>query len=662
MKLLQTLIKPLRVKRKNEQGQLLIEMLIAMALSAILIPSLMTGLVASKQGKAQQGQRAQAVALLKEAEEVVRSVREKDWNSFAVDGTYHPAISGTAWILSPGTESINGFSRSTVINDVFRDANGVVVTSGGTLDPSTKKVDLSVTWDQPYASNVSSSMFVTRFQKNAANTQTTVADFSAGNLSNTVVTNHSGGEVTLGAGGGGGDWCTPTLSITTVDLSRQGLPTAISAYQGNIVTGTGGNASGPTFVDVKVAGNSPPVANISGQFNNSKANGVFTETNYGYIATTNNSEEIQILDMTQYSDPPANTKFKEVGYFNAPGNGQGDSVFVAGTVGYMTDGNHFYTFDMTSHTGSRSQLNTSTSWTLAGNGKKVVVVGNYAYVAVDSTSTQLQIIDVTNAASPTIVASAATGNNQAGVDLSVNATGTRAYLVTNYASSSQPDFFIIDTSTKSGTRPLIGSGFNTNVMSPKGVSVATGNRAIIVGIGGTKQYQVVNIANESSPALCASLAITNGAYAVASVLQSDNYAYSYIVTGDTNAELKMILGGAGGQYSTSGTFISGALDAGSTVAYNRFIANFSQPDQTTIKFQVAVAAAVSGSCSGATYYFVGPDATQASYFTSSGPIPFATNGIGYSNPGRCFKYKADFSTNEVTSAPVLYDISVNYSP
>jgi phosphoserine phosphatase len=37
---------------------------------------------------------------MKEAEEVVRSVREKGWNGFAVTGTFHPAISANAWTLS----------------------------------------------------------------------------------------------------------------------------------------------------------------------------------------------------------------------------------------------------------------------------------------------------------------------------------------------------------------------------------------------------------------------------------------------------------------------------------------------------------------------------------------------------------------------------------
>ena len=105
----------------------------------------------------------------------------------------------------------------------------------------------------------------------------------------------------------------------------------------------------------------PPVAAIARTFDGFKTNGVFGETNYAYLATDNNSKEIEIVNLT--TNP-----YSEAGYFNAPGNDEGDSVFVAGNVGYMTDENKLYTFELSSKTGSRGQLG---SVNLAGDGKRL---------------------------------------------------------------------------------------------------------------------------------------------------------------------------------------------------------------------------------------------------------------------------------------------------
>ena len=80
-----------------KSGQSLIEILIAMALVTILLPAILTGLVASREGKAQEDQRLTATALLRESEEVVRSVREKGWEHITSPGIYHP---GTEYRIS----------------------------------------------------------------------------------------------------------------------------------------------------------------------------------------------------------------------------------------------------------------------------------------------------------------------------------------------------------------------------------------------------------------------------------------------------------------------------------------------------------------------------------------------------------------------------------
>ena len=106
-------------------AQSLIEVVIAMGLASILLPAILTGLVASSEGKAQEAQRIEATAFLKEAQETVRVVRETGWTNIS-NGTYHPTISGSTWSLTnipSGPETINGFTRKIEVSDVLRDSN-----------------------------------------------------------------------------------------------------------------------------------------------------------------------------------------------------------------------------------------------------------------------------------------------------------------------------------------------------------------------------------------------------------------------------------------------------------------------------------------------------------------------------------------------------------
>jgi type II secretory pathway pseudopilin PulG len=628
------------------QGQLLIEILVAIALSSILLPALLTGIVSSRSGKAQQGQRVQAVALMKESTEAVRSIREREWDNFATNGTYHPSVTGSEWTLTSGTDSVSGFTRSIVISDVHRDTNGVIVASpSGTLDPSTKKIDIAIAWTTPHSSSVNSTIYITRFS-NTTFTHTTQADFTAGTTSGTAITNDEGGEVILGAGAGG-NWCAPNLSITSLDLPKNGVANAITAIEGRVFAGTGDNASGVAFSNINITNTNPPVASSLGTFDGYKTNDIFGETNYGYIATDTNSKEIVILNLI-------NSPYTEIGYFDAPGSTNANSVFVLGTKGYMTQGNNFRVFDLTSKIGSRSQLG---SVTLAGTGTDIEVVGNYAYVSLSGSSAEVQIINISNSSNPVIVGQADV-NGEAGTGIFTNSSGTRAYLVSN-ASSTQREMFIIDTTTKTGNRPVVGS-YDASGMSPKKITVVTGNRAIIVGSGG-EEYQIIDVSNEASPARCGGIQIDTGVNGIASVVESDGDAYSYIITGDASSELKIIEGGLGGGLSTSGTFTSRIFDASTSAAFNRIVPVFTQPNQTTVRFQVAVATPVSSSCTGALFSFVGPDGTADTYFTGEGLIPLITSGT-YKNPERCFQYKLFLDTTDVSQTPIFNSMLVNYSP
>src|ERR1700722_3636994 len=127
-----------------DSGQMLVELIIAIGIAAIMLPALLTGLYASSQSKPQQQQRAQAVALLAQTESAMRSIKNSSWSSFANDGTYHTAIVNNQWTLAANAQTVNGLTQQVVVSDVYRDTNDAIVSSGGTLDPSTKQVAVTI--------------------------------------------------------------------------------------------------------------------------------------------------------------------------------------------------------------------------------------------------------------------------------------------------------------------------------------------------------------------------------------------------------------------------------------------------------------------------------------------------------------------------------------
>lgn len=97
---------------------------------------------------------AQAAFLLEEGAEAVRIYRDNGWaniSGLTAGTTYYPYFSGGTWTLS--TTPVNGtvgiFTRSVVIANVNRDNTTADITSsGGTLDTGTRKVTVTVTWNE----------------------------------------------------------------------------------------------------------------------------------------------------------------------------------------------------------------------------------------------------------------------------------------------------------------------------------------------------------------------------------------------------------------------------------------------------------------------------------------------------------------------------------
>lgn len=793
------------LKKFKLHGQSLVEIVLIIGLAAIILPALLVGLVATTGGKAQSGQRTQAVALLKETEEAVRSVREKGWSGFATPGTYHPAITSNAWVLASGFETLpSGFTRSLAISDVYRDNNGVIVaTSGGKLDPSTKKVDITISWGVPYLSSVNSTMYLTNFLENSANIKTTQPQFDTGLKQNVQTFNSLGGEVGLGYNKA--KWCSPEFSTSTIDLP-DGPPVAVAATASASVTSPNNAfvATAPTatssvklaYVQV-TADADPPVSTLHGSFtldpgkysnpsyvpsgigidNNFKTNDVKYYTSpagkqYALLATDMpNREVIAILIDDNDLQDPANKIYKYKTFFNTrryQGNNQstpnqdqapfgygGTTLSVLGSRGYVASGGYLYVFDLSNidskttssgldmigcrieldgfdcrpnpavdrkyssgETGASHSTNGSPAHNDCSDGGNIelyatndiypVQSGNntYVFAAVGAgTNPEFAIANVTSvptgSTSPSISSNSCgrisqgnsgwrqigtydfnsdSGTEEAANSVYARSDGNRAYISSNGTSDSK-QFYILNTTNKSSPSFLSGSpssgpssGYyqgstpDGEMYPRRSLTVLNGQRVVLVGKDGVtnandaKEYQVLNLDNEATPAYCGGVNFDAGFNDLTSVSEADGDNFVYMVANTQEKQLKIIQGGPDAIYVESGVYTPAIYDFGSPVVLNRITMTVGLPNGTSVRSQVAGADPVGGSCAGVTYNYVGPDGTSGTYLQAAGgPIPLDDNGSGYENPARCFSYKIYLSTTDYNQTPTVYDVTVNYS-
>jgi type II secretory pathway pseudopilin PulG len=797
-------------------GVSLVELLLAIAIAGLVLPAIVSGFISSRQGLVQQSQRERAVSYFREAQEAVRSVREAGWTAFAVNGTYHPYVQSGAWKLGSGSETIGEYTRSVIISNVSRDSAGAIVTTGGTNDPSTKKVTITVGWDVPYSSSLSSTLYLTRYLNNLSFIQTTTADFAANTLVQTATASVGDGAAQLG-NNLKAKWCSPSFASTSIDLP-DGPPVAVSAtasavssaIANDIFTVTSPYATSSTkLAYVQVPANiDPPTASLKGTFTLDATkyssaglvptgigldNDFVTNTVkyyrssggklYALIGTTKPDKEviaIQINDGTGDAwQDSVNHIYKYWTFFNTrmyqgnststPNQDQSPygygvvSLSILGTRAYAISGGYLYVIDLSNidskstsvgldMVGCRIELDgtdcnpttskvrkypagsTGVSWSAESAGQTGCMDGGaiqkyadndifpikvgantYVYIAVGAgADPELNIVNVTtvptSSTTPKITQSTcgtiASGNaswkrissldfnSKSGTQESSNSvygntSGTRAYIASNGGvdgnSDGSPDsdqFYVVDTTNKSTPKFLSGTaatgatsgyynGDTTNIqMFPtRSLTVLNGQRVVLVGKDGfpadgtePKEYQVLNLDTEASPTYCGGLNFLSGFNDLTSVTEADFDTFVYMVANTNEKQLKIIQGGPDGTYSNTGTMESTALDAGFDTTFNRYSATETLPTNTTLKFQFAGADAVSGSCTGASYSYTGPDGSGATYYTATTSAIFVGTSGSYKNPARCFRYKAYFDTTDYNATPVLSDMTINYSP
>ena len=642
-----------RIIPARHKGFTMVEIIVVIGVLSLVISSVTIFAIDSSRFSLVNTQRIQASLLMQEATSAIIHSKNDLWGSIVDNtgsGDKHMIFSNNTFQIQNGPLTIDDTTISFQINTVQRDSSGNIVSSGGTEDIATRVITMNAFWtdqlETPYTIS-------TTFYVNSWNTpswkKTLQAEFETGTTNDTIVTATGDGAVELNLEDAvSADWCLPFLTATTYDLQRQGVPTSIAGYPNHAYMGTGGNSSGPTLDHAAISSDDPPIVTQLGtMIQNFKVNDIYVpDLNYTYLATDSNEKEAVIVQIS--SEP-----YTETGYFDATSSLDGQAIFISGNVGLLTQGSTLMTFDISSKTGARPQLD---AISLIGTGSDIMVNGNYAFISISGSSTEMQIIDITNPAD-IFISGYADVNGQAATSIYVKEDGSRVYLGT-INSATEREFFIIDTSSKTGSRPIIASA-DTNGMSVKDLSVIDA-RAVLVGTGG-EEYQVFRLELESSPLKCGGMENEYGLYGLETIVDSINLAWAYVLTGNTMGELVMVLGGEygggggqgqGDQYVEYGDYTSDVFDSGlDNTRYYAISWNEQILANTDIKFQIR--AGTTADLSAAAW--IGPDGTNATFFTNSlgEMLPSSAQNKRY------IQFKAYFYSNKVYT-PVLESVKINY--
>lgn len=632
----------------------IVEILVAIGVFMLIISSVGVVVLDSLRGFRNDEYRTEAYLQLDSMVNLILQRKSDFWTDMILytdAGAKNITTSGSTIVIGDGSIVQNEITSWFEVNRVYRDVNGDLVLPGsGTEDPYSRSVTFNLTWTDPLGNNKSVTDTVYLNDWNTARwTVTTTAEFDLGAYNSTV-------QAPVGNGAVGletllyPDWCEPDLTLSYHDIPGNGDARTVTGLPGNAYMGTGGNASGVAFTHVSITGVVTPVINVEGTYDSSKVNDIFVDPtgNWAYLTSDDNAQEVKVIDLTVLP-------YVVIGWFNSNGPSNGDAVAYADGIGFLSRGKDLFSFDLSSRVGNRPELD-KLAVSIGGSGQisDIKVVGDYAFLSLQNTTSQMAIIDISNPAALVEVATGSVSSYEAN-KLDVSPDGNRVYIGTEDNTGSE--FFIVDTSVKAGPWPTIGH-YSTTGMSVTGVTIVQdGLIALLVGSGG-EEYQVIDITDETTPTRCGGLDLPYAAYDITSVKDVDGNVFSYAVTADTAKEFIVIRGGGGGGwgsgygYSRDGEYTTEVFDSG-TVNTVYYFLNWFQTQPAPTDIQVQVRSSNLADLSDATW--MGPDGTSGTFFTLENGefVPAALNFKRY------IQMKA-FLTGDTIDSPILEEISLSY--
>lgn len=157
----------------HQKGISLIEIVIVIFVATVLLFSIAQIAALSTRALTEKKLALRAAFYTREGTEALHAMRDESWvtriGGLVASTTYYFVPTASAWTLSSvNPEALDGvFTRTAVMQNVNRDTNDDITSSGGVNDPDTKKFTVTVNWNtQTGAKTLATDMYITNLYKN----------------------------------------------------------------------------------------------------------------------------------------------------------------------------------------------------------------------------------------------------------------------------------------------------------------------------------------------------------------------------------------------------------------------------------------------------------------------------------------------------------------
>lgn len=392
--------------KKNKNGSSLVEAMLALSIFGFLVTTLIGAIVYSQDSiiLSETRQRASFVAI--EGIEAARNLRDGNFTLLA-DGAYGIRFGSGSWSFVPASTTEDIFKREIIVS---------------TIGENEKQISSKVTWDQNLQ------------RKGEIILTTRLSNWRRISLPPTQPS-----------------WQLPYIASSfNLTLANSGNDTAdiLSAtLAGNYIYLGRTTSGGSEFIIINIS--NPLAPTVAGQRNlNGNPNDIVINGNYAYVASSDNSSELQIIDISDPATINQAGKLTSVDLTNAnSGNSNADAVRLSLAGSYLcmirNGGDSFLIFNLSNPSNPGNPV--GRMGTLIGTPQKILTNGNYAYAASSDNAAELQIIDINNKTSPLRIAilNLNSGNNNADA---ISLALSEGNLLLGRANSAAPELYQISIS------------------------------------------------------------------------------------------------------------------------------------------------------------------------------------------------------------------------